>query len=171
VDRYGADKKRPREEEEEIRTEKMDEAAEAVPFDTLPPEKADEQQARKKNGKKGKPRVEEEKPAEKSNEDKLNELIEKGKKQGKLSFKDLMDVLGGHEPGSEQLDKFTIRWRTWASTRRGLRPPWTTISCPLWTSWKRSRKSRRRKLPTRTRPCDSFSTDIPSACTSRRSAR
>jgi len=101
-----ADKKKPREEEEEIRTEKMDEAAEAVPFDTLPPEKADEQQARKKNGKKGKPRVEEEKPAEKSNEDKLNELIEKGKKQGKLSFKDLMDVLEGMNLDPEQLDKF-----------------------------------------------------------------
>jgi RNA polymerase primary sigma factor len=101
-----ADKKKPRDEEEEIRIEKTDEAAEAVPFDSLPPEKADEQQAKKKNGKKVKIRIEEEKPADKSNEDKLNELIEKGKKQGKLSFKDLMDVLEGMNLDPEQLDKF-----------------------------------------------------------------
>ena len=100
------DKKMPRDEEEEIRMEKNDETARAVPSDSLPPEQTDEQQAKKKNCKKAKPRLEEEKPADKSNEDKLNELIEKGKKQGKLSFKDLMDVLEGMNLDPEHLDKF-----------------------------------------------------------------
>jgi RNA polymerase primary sigma factor len=100
-----ADKKKPLDEEEEIRADNTDETAEAVPLETLSPEKAEEQ-AKKKNGKKAKPKIEEEKPADKSNEDKLNELIEKGKKQGKLSFKDLMDVLEGMNLDPEQLDKF-----------------------------------------------------------------
>ena len=47
-----------------------------------------------------------EKTAEKQNEDKLQELIERGKKKGKLSSKELMDVLEDMNLEPEQLDKF-----------------------------------------------------------------
>jgi RNA polymerase primary sigma factor len=70
------------------------------------PAKDEEAQEKKKNAKKVKSASEEDKPPEKSNEEKLAELIEKGKKQGKLSFKDLMDVLEGMNLEPEQLDKF-----------------------------------------------------------------
>ena len=43
---------------------------------------------------------------EKTNEEKLNELIEKGKKAGKLTSKELMDVLDDMNLEPEQLDKF-----------------------------------------------------------------
>jgi RNA polymerase primary sigma factor len=43
---------------------------------------------------------------QKSNEERLNELIEKGKKAGKLTSKELMDVLEDMELEPEQLDKF-----------------------------------------------------------------
>ena len=66
----------------------------------------EEAQEKKKSAKKVKSVSEEEKAPEKTNEEKLSELIEKGKKQGKLSFKDLMDVLEGMNLEPEQLDKF-----------------------------------------------------------------
>ena len=43
---------------------------------------------------------------EKTNEDKLKELIEKGKKNGKLTSKELMDVLETMNLDAEQIDKF-----------------------------------------------------------------
>jgi RNA polymerase primary sigma factor len=43
---------------------------------------------------------------QKSNEERLNELIEKGKKAGKLTSKELMEVLEDMELEPEQLDKF-----------------------------------------------------------------
>ncbi len=55
---------------------------------------------RKKNGK------DEPQAPQKSNEERLNELIEKGKKAGKLTSKELMDVLEDMELEPEQLDKF-----------------------------------------------------------------
>ncbi len=42
----------------------------------------------------------------KSKEERLTELIEKGKKQGKLSYKEISDVLESMNLGSEQQDKF-----------------------------------------------------------------
>ena len=44
--------------------------------------------------------------AEKSNEERLKELIEKGKKAGKLTSKELMDVLEALNLDAEQIDKF-----------------------------------------------------------------
>ncbi len=43
---------------------------------------------------------------EKTNEERLRELIEKGKKAGKLTSKELMDVLEGMNLDAEQIDKF-----------------------------------------------------------------
>ena len=55
----------------------------------------------------------------KQKEEKLNALIEKGKKSGKLTSKELMDVLDDMNLEPEELDKFYDSWRIWASTRRG----------------------------------------------------
>jgi RNA polymerase primary sigma factor len=52
---------------------------------------AEEEKSKKKSGRK--PESGEEEKPEKTNEEKLNELIEKGKKAGKLTSKDLCDVL------------------------------------------------------------------------------
>ncbi len=64
--------------------------------------------ARKSSGtKKAKAKTEGDAQApEKTNEEKLNELIEKGKKAGKLTSKELMDVLDDMNLEPEQLDKF-----------------------------------------------------------------
>lgn len=43
---------------------------------------------------------------EKTNEERLRELIDKGKKAGKLTSKELMDVLEGMNLDAEQIDKF-----------------------------------------------------------------
>ncbi|MEG1541174.1 MAG: sigma-70 family RNA polymerase sigma factor, partial [Oscillospiraceae bacterium] len=45
-------------------------------------------------------------PDEKSNEDRLKELIAKGKKVGKLTSKELMDVLESMNLDADQIDKF-----------------------------------------------------------------
>ena len=45
-------------------------------------------------------------PPEKTVEERLNELVEKGKKAGKLTSKELMDVLENLNLDAEQLDKF-----------------------------------------------------------------
>ncbi len=68
---------------------------------------ADAAKSVKKSGAKNKKPVKAEaQTAQKSNEEKLNELIEKGKKAGKLTSKELMDVLEDMNLEPEQLDKF-----------------------------------------------------------------
>ena len=49
-----------------------------------------------------------------SGAEKLNELIERGKKNGKLTTNEMME-LDGVELDSSTLDRFTIYWKTWAS--------------------------------------------------------
>jgi len=49
---------------------------------------------------------EQENPSEKTVEERLNELIERGKKAGKLTSKELMDVLENLNLEADQLDKF-----------------------------------------------------------------
>ena len=57
--------------------------------------------ARGKKGKKAK-----EAAPQKSKEERLLELIQKGKKNGKLSYKEISDVLEGLKLSAEQMDKF-----------------------------------------------------------------
>ena len=76
--------------------------------------------------------------------EKLAELIERGKKKGKLSSSELLDVLEDMELGAEQMDKSTTRWRIWALRR------WERTICPTWpTRWspppRRWRRSPRRR--------------------------
>ena len=64
--------------------------------------------AAKKNAKKSRSKAAaaEEPAAEKTDEEKLQELIEKGKKSGKLTSKELMEVLDNMNLDTEQFDKF-----------------------------------------------------------------
>ena len=69
------------------------------------PKKAAKPKTKSKSKSKPKSAASEQAP-EKSNEERLAELIEKGKKSGKLTSKELMDVLEGMNLEPEQVDKF-----------------------------------------------------------------
>ena len=63
--------------------------------------------------------------------EKLGEMLDKGRKKGRLSSNELMDVLEDMDLESEQMDKiYDVLWRTWAST------PWGRTICPsCLTTW------------------------------------
>jgi len=68
-------------------------------------EPVEEEKPKKRRAKSAK-KAEEEAAPQKTNEERLNELIEKGKKTGKLTSKELMDVLEDMHLEQEQIDKF-----------------------------------------------------------------
>ncbi|MGI6028262.1 MAG: RNA polymerase sigma factor RpoD [Candidatus Heteroscillospira sp.] len=65
----------------------------------------DEEKPKKRSRTKAK-KAEEEAAPQKTNEERLNELIEKGKKSGKLTSKELLEVLEDMNLEQEQIDKF-----------------------------------------------------------------
>ena len=66
----------------------------------------EEKPVKKSGTKRKKPAKAENQAPQKSNEERLNELIERGKKAGKLTSKELMDVLEDMNLEPDQLDKF-----------------------------------------------------------------
>ncbi len=66
----------------------------------------EEKLVKKSGAKRKKPAKAENQAPQKSNEERLNELIERGKKAGKLTSKELMDVLEEMNLDPDQLDKF-----------------------------------------------------------------
>ena len=77
--------------------------------------------------------------------EKLGDLIERGKKKGKLSSSELMEVLENLDIGSEQMDKIYDVLETWVSR------PQVRIICLICTMrlvllWKNWRIFLKRKL-------------------------
>ncbi|MDD6502102.1 MAG: RNA polymerase sigma factor RpoD [Oscillospiraceae bacterium] len=105
---------------DETMTESMEKAtkakkkaapAEELPIDEvlLPTGEVVEPAAKKTKKRTKKDKEEAEAVPEKTNEEKLNELVEKGKAAGKLSSKELMDVLDDMNLEPDELDKFYDR--------------------------------------------------------------
>ena len=105
---------------DETMTESMEKAAKAknkaapaeeLPIDEvlLPTGEVVEPAAKKTKKRTKKDKEEAEAVPEKTNEEKLNELVEKGKAAGKLSSKELMDVLDDMNLEPDELDKFYDR--------------------------------------------------------------
>jgi RNA polymerase primary sigma factor len=117
--------------------------------------------ANNKSEKKAKPHPEEEQPCTKSNEEKLNELIEKGKKQGKLSFKDLMDVLEGMNLEPEQLDKFYDVLEDLGIDTAGDFPPPLDDDLPALDELEEIEEVTEEEIADTEALADSFSTDDP----------
>jgi hypothetical protein len=101
-------------------------------------------------------------------------VIEKGKKAGRLTSKELLEVLEDMNLSTDQVDKFNRHSeRTWGIDTVGeiTCPPSTRGPCRSWRSSARSRGYEEEIIDTESM-VESFSTDDPvSPCTSRRSAR
>ena len=121
-------------------------------------------------GKKEKPE-----DTQKSREERLSNLIEKGKKAGKLTLKEIADVIDGLNLSQEQMDRFYDTLEEPEHRRpsaRICRPSTMTSSFPRSTSSRRSRRSPKKRSPKPTAMVDSRSRPTTRcACISRRSAR
>ena len=98
---------------------------------------------------------------EKSNEEKLAELIEKGKKQGKLTYKDLMDVLDSMNLEPEQLDKFYDMLEDLGIEHVGEYPPPIDDIVPELDELEEIEEVTEEEIAETEAMVDSFSTDDP----------
>ena len=99
--------------------------------------------------------------------EKLAELIERGKKNGKLSSSELMDVLENLDLESDQMDKIYDTLENLGIDTVGD----DYLSCPPWRSSTRLRSSPRRRWWTPIRWWTPSASTTLCGCTLRRSAR
>ncbi len=101
--------------------------------------------------------------AEKTNEERLRELIERGKKNGKLTSKELMDVLESMNLDAEQIDKFYDQLENLGIETAGedYLPPIDEDALPELEELEEIDEVTEEELATTESMVDNFSTDDP----------
>ncbi|MDO4749686.1 MAG: RNA polymerase sigma factor RpoD [Eubacteriales bacterium] len=117
-------------------------------------------EARKKSSK-PKKAAEEPKQPEKTNEEKLRELIERGKKQGKLSYQELSEVLDSLNLEPDQLDKFYDTLEDLGIDMAGEYPPPLDDEVPEMAELEQIEEVTEEEIAETEALADTFSTDDP----------